>query len=242
MAAPVKASYTVPCATAFRDAVEALARRKGVNAADIARSVMLVVPPQEIDRHPDPGGPAAEDRETVVLKTGAAAGRPWRRKPRLQVRMVPGISIPFIRKALDIALQVEAGARSIDLVDPAARRTRNGQAAPPPPAQPEPDPAPPPPPPPKPEPPPPPPPDPALLEEIERLKAVVSVLSFEPLPGGVTTRSEALYVLGFPPTVRPDKHTLRARFRMLATIYHPDGHFGSHERMAQVNAAMDLLR
>lgn len=110
MAAPVKASYTVPCASAFRDAVEALAQRKGVNTAEIARAVMLVVPPQEIDRHPDPGDPAPEDRETVVLKSGASAGRPWRRKPRLQVRLLPGISVPFIRKALDIALQVEAGA------------------------------------------------------------------------------------------------------------------------------------
>lgn len=124
VAAPVKASYTVPCATAFRDAVEALARRKGVNAADIARSVMLVVPPQEIDRHSDPGGPAPGDRETVVLKSGASAGRPWRRKPRLQVRMMPGISIPFIRKALDIALQVDAGTRVIELVDPALRRVQ----------------------------------------------------------------------------------------------------------------------
>lgn len=232
MGAPLKASYTVPCTSAFRDAVDALARRKGVNAADIARSVMLVVPPQEIDRHGDPGGPAPDDRETVVLKTGASAGRPWRRKPRLQVRMVPGISIPFIRKALDIALQVDAGTRAIDLVNPAALRLRNDPPPPPPPEPlPEAEPV-----------PTPPSPDPALVEEIERLKAVVSVLSFEPLSDGVMSRGDALYVLGFSPTTRPDKHTLRARFRMLATIYHPDGQFGSHERMAQINAAMDLLR
>lgn len=123
------------------------------------------------------------------------------------------------------------GTRVIELVDPALRRVQTDSPShavepePPPPTR-EPQPA----------------PDPTLLEEIERLKAVVSVLSFEPLSHGVETREEALYVLGFPPTAQPDKHTLRARFRMLATIYHPDGHFGSHERMAQVNAAMDILR
>lgn len=238
MAAPVKASYTIPCASAFRDAVEALARRKGVNVGDIARSVMLVVPPLEIDGHPDPGGPAEDDRETVVLKSGPQAGRPWRRKPRLQVRMVPGLPIPYIRKALDIALRVERGDRTVELVDPRVRRPAPEAAAPPPPPPPpEPEPVP------EPEPAPPPPaPDPALLEEVERLQAVVSVLSFEPLPEGVTTRPEALYVLGFPPGARPDKHTLRARFRILATIHHPDGRYGSHERMAQINAAMELLR
>lgn len=80
------------------------------------------------------------------------------------------------------------------------------------------------------------------MEEVERLKAVVSVLSFEPLPDGVTTRGEALYVLGFPPTAQPTSTPCGRASRMLATIYHPDGHFGSHERMAQINAAMDLLR
>ena len=29
---------------------------------------------------------------------------------------------------------------------------------------------------------------------------------------------------------------------MLATIFHPDGAYGSHQRMAQINAAMALLR
>lgn len=32
------------------------------------------------------------------------------------------------------------------------------------------------------------------------------------------------------------------RFRKLATVYHPDGKHGCHQRMSQLNAAMDLLR
>ncbi len=237
----VKHSYTIPCASAFRDAVEALAARRRVNVGDIARSVLLVMPAAVIAGHADPGEPAADDRETVILKSGPAMGRPWRRKPRLQVRMAPGYGVAFIRRALAMALAVERGDLAVRLDDPSA--------APPPP----PPPTPPPPPPPPPAPPPPPPPAPpahhdhsklldAVNEELERMKAVISVLAFEPLPGGVNTRAEALHVLGFAPGARPDRRAVRARFRMLATIHHPDSHFGSHNRMSQLNQAMEVLR
>ena len=85
----LKHSYTVPCASDFRDAVEALAVKRHVNVGDLARSILLVMPANFVADFPDPGEPAAEDRETVVLKSGPAEGRPWRRKPRLQVRMPP---------------------------------------------------------------------------------------------------------------------------------------------------------
>ena len=39
-----KVSYTVPCAAWFRDAVTALAEARGVNAADLARSILLALP------------------------------------------------------------------------------------------------------------------------------------------------------------------------------------------------------
>lgn len=78
-------------------------------------------------------------------------------------------------------------------------------------------------------------------EEIERLKALVSVLAFDPLPDGVTTRQQALHVLGFPPDSRPDRSAIRAKFRMLATIHHPDSPYGDHNRMSQLNAAMQIL-
>ncbi|MCR6629348.1 MAG: J domain-containing protein [Magnetospirillum sp.] len=218
----IKHSYTIPCASAFRDAVEALAVRRRVNVGDIARSVLLVMPPALIAGTLDPGEPAADDRETVILKSGPAQGRPWRRKPRLQVRMAPGYDVAFIRRALALALALEAGHFVLKLEDP------NAPAEPPPP-----------------------PPSPpqetsraveAANEEVERLRAIISVLAFEPLPDGISSRDEALHVLGFPPGARPDKRTIRARFRMLATIHHPDSHYGSHHRMSQLNQAMELLR
>lgn len=216
-----KRSYTVPCSSEFRDSVSGLARRRGGNVADIARSVVLLVPRDAIDAFPDPGGPAADDREVVVLKSGPAEGRPWRRKPRLQVRMEPGLDTRTIRRALGIALALDRGDVDVRLeksFDPAAasRDRRQGDKA-----------------------------LESLIREtrddLERLRAMVSVLSFEPLSGGVKTRDDALHVLGLPPGRLPDQVTLRGRFRMLATIHHPDGLQGSHKRMSQLNTAMELL-
>jgi len=69
----LKHSYTVPCASPFRDAVETLADRRKVNVGDLARSILLVVPPEMVAAFCDPGEPPIEDRETVVLKSGPAA-------------------------------------------------------------------------------------------------------------------------------------------------------------------------
>lgn len=119
-AANVKHSYTVPCTSAFRDAVEKLAALRKVNVGDIARSVLLVIATEIISTFPDPGEPTPEDRETVILKSGPAQGRPWRRKPRLQVRMAPGYEIEVIRRALGLALSMEKGAIRVRLEDPSA--------------------------------------------------------------------------------------------------------------------------
>lgn len=233
-----KHSYTIPCSSAFRDAVERLALGRGVNVGDMARSVLLVVPPEMIEAYADPGEPPPDDREVVVLKSGPAVGRPWRRKPRLQVRMVPGYRIEVIRRALNMALAMADGSLAVHVHDP--------KSPPPRPAR-------------EPEPPVAPKPelseaavqamlaeDKRLLlvagEEIERLRATVSVLRFEPLGDGVNSRAEALYVLGFPPGAYPDAREVRGRFRMLATIHHPDSNFGDHERMSQLNQAMEILR
>lgn len=217
----IKHSYTIPCASVFRDAVEVLASKRRVNVGDIARSVLLVMPAPLIAGFPDPGDPPGDDRETVILKSGPAEGRPWRRKPRLQVRMAPGYDAIFIRRALALALAMDKGDLALKLEDPTA----------------------------KPPPPPPPPPVPersqaqeAAKEELERLQAIVNVLSFEPLADGVINRADALHVLGFAPGARPDKRMIRARFRMMATIHHPDSNYGSHDRMSQLNQAMEFLK
>jgi len=213
-----KHSYTIPCASDFRDAVTALALRRRVNVGDLARSVLLVVPDEVIREFPDPGEPEAHDRETVILKSGAAQGRPWRRKPRLQVRMAPGFEVEFMRRALGLALALDQGETRVRLARSESETEPGGEAAP---ATGR-----------------------AVVdpEELARLRAIVSVLSFDPLNDGVRTREDALYVLGFPPGRLPDGQTLRARFRVLATIHHPDSLYGDHRRMSQLNSAMDLLR
>ncbi|SIS49423.1 J domain-containing protein [Insolitispirillum peregrinum] len=242
--AEVKESYTLSCSSAFRDAVLALAEQRRVNAGDLARSVMLVVPPEVIELYPDPGEPADDDREMVNLHSGPSMGKVLRRKPRLQVRLPSGMSSSFIRKSLNLALALAGGMMSLQVGDKNGI-VLGGTMAPPPAA------------------PPPPPPEPARCEpdpelaeqvsrltseiaihteELDRLRTVLSVLSFDPLPSGVQTEGEALFVFGYPPTADPDSRELRARFRLLATVHHPDSPYGSHQRMSQLNAAMDLLR
>jgi len=104
-----KVSYAVPCASGFRDAVLALADRRHVNVGDIARSVMLCLPDTAIADALDPGEPGIDDREDVTLKSGPSVGKPWRRKPRLQVRLPAGYTVVQIRKALGLALAIDAG-------------------------------------------------------------------------------------------------------------------------------------
>ena len=78
-------------------------------------------------------------------------------------------------------------------------------------------------------------------EEIERLMLSVQALSFAPLEADIRSRSEALYVLGFPTWSTPDQRQLRTRYRALATIFHPDSPTGDNQRMAQLNAAIAFL-
>ena len=135
--------------------------------------------------------------------------------------MAPGLDARTIRRALSIALALDRGDVDVRLetsFDPAntSRDRRQGDEA-----------------------------QEALIREtrddLDRVRAMVSVLSFEPLAGGITCRDDALHVLGLPPGTLPDQGALRARFRMLATIHHPDGLLGSHKRMSQLNAARVFL-
>jgi hypothetical protein len=233
-----KTSYTIPCSSAFRDAVLALAEKRQVNAADLARSILLVVPETLIALYPDPGDPQADDRETITLKSGPQSGKTSRRKPRLQVRMPPGISSITIRKALNLAIAFDNETMSFQVRDPSGPALggpiETVQPTAPAPAPPAPDLT------------------PQLTaaqaeiqqltDALDRLRAVLDVVAFEPLPEGVQTYEEALFVFGYPPTTHPDSREIRSRFRILATVHHPDSPHGSHLRMSQINAAMDLLR
>ena len=205
-----KKSYAVPCASTFRDAVMALAETQNVNVGDIARSVMLVLPNAAIAATVDPGEPTAKDRETIILKSGPSAGKPWRRKPRLQVRLPAGHSIENIRRALNLALEMDSGEQNlmVEASDQPSAKDRLSD----------------------------------LADEIERLRAVNSALAFTPLENGVLSRAEALYVLGFAPKEKPNRTSINAKYRMLASIHHPDSPCGDHRRMSQLNDAIGFLR
>ncbi len=212
----IKQSYTVTCSRAFRDDVLKMAENRGVNAADLARSVALVVSRDAINAFSDPGEPEHTDRETVLLKSGRSKGRPWQRKPRLQIRMAAGYDRVFLRKVLAVALELDRGAAHLHLeapshgLEPQAiyKKTHREQAQ----------------------------------LAAEKLQNMVSVLAFQPLPSGVQTTEDALYVLGFPPRTVPSPVALRTRFRALASVLHPDSGNGSHAHMSQLNSAMDLMR
>jgi hypothetical protein len=113
---PKNKSYVVSCPGAFRDAVLDLAERRGVNAGELARSILLLMPDQAA-RFPDPGEPEPGDRETVILKSGANQGKHWRRKPRLQVRLGGGRDTADIRRALALALAVDRGDFAVKIED-----------------------------------------------------------------------------------------------------------------------------
>ena len=201
-----KHSHTVHCSSQFRDEILALARRRNVNAADLARSVLLLLSPEMIGAVPDPGEPPSGDRETVILRSGPSQGRPWRRKPRLQVRLPSGADAKTARQALAVALALDQGSAKLEI-----RRADETSSA-------------------------------GLKEEVERLVKIVSDLSSPLLAQGVKTPAEALHVLGFPPDADPDFSEIRSRFRTLAAIHHPDSGTGSHQRMAQLNQAVEVLR
>ena len=205
-----KKSYAIACSSAFRDQILALASRRGVNVGDLARSVMLVAPAAAVAAMTDPGEPQADDREVIVLKSGPGAGKPWRRKPRLQVRLPAGHAGPELRRALNLALALDAGARKIRIEDgarPGIEARLRG-----------------------------------ATQEIARLRAIVRALSFIPLREGVKTRTDALYVLGFPPNAKLGADVIKSRFRSLASIHHPDSAHGDTRRMSQLNQAMEKLR
>ncbi|RVU36956.1 J domain-containing protein [Hwanghaeella grinnelliae] len=203
-------SYAVPCSSRFRDAVLEMAADREVNVGDLARSIMLTLSPDAIKGATDPGEPEESDRETVVLKSGPSAGKPWRRKPRLQVRLPAGHDVVDIRKALGIALDLHGGDCEVRLESAAAPEW------------------------------------PEIVHELEekvaRLQVTIATLAFEPLANGVRTQDEAMHVLGFIPGTRPDSKTIKARYRMMAAIHHPDSEFGDHARMSQINQAMSLLK
>ena len=66
-------------------------------------------------------------------------------------------------------------------------------------------------------------------QELDRLHKYMDALAFEPLSEGVNNRDDALHVMGFAPDARPNWREVRSKYRVLASIHHPDSNFGDHK-------------
>lgn len=207
------AAYVVPCASGFRDAVLRLAERRQASPSDLARAVLLLIPRDILARTADPGEPAPGDRERIALQSGASRGRVLKRKPRLQMRLPGGFEHADLRRALALALAMAEGEAELALVTEADRKAEAAVER----ARDE------------------------LADENTTLRGLIADLAMPLLPQGVHTRAEALFVLGFPPTAVPDTGSIRRRWRRMAMIYHPDSAFGDHDRMSQLNQALEKL-
>ncbi|MFD2264247.1 J domain-containing protein [Lacibacterium aquatile] len=81
-----------------------------------------------------------------------------------------------------------------------------------------------------------------LQSENERLRAALSRMAFRPLVGGVRSVGHATYVLGVPGAWGLDEAVIQARYRFLASIFHPDsGLIPDSERLRQLNDARSIL-
>lgn len=209
----VGAAYVVPCTSSFRDAVLQLAEKRHASPSDLARAVLLLIPRDILARTVDPGEPAPDDRERIALQSGASRGRVLKRKPRLQMRLPAGHAHADLRRALALALAMAKGETQLALVTEADRKAEAAVER----ARDE------------------------MADENTTLRGLIGDLATPVLPRGVQTRSEALFVLGFPPTAVPDTPTIRRRWRRMAMIYHPDSAFGDHDRMSQLNQALEKL-
>ncbi len=213
-------SYILPCPGWFRDAIESVTGRRGVSASDLVRSVQLLVPDAVVETIPDPGAPGPDDRDRILLRSGPRQGHWLKRKPRLQLRLPDGLSDAYLRRALALALTLSDG--DVHLVlDPsciettAAAGSTSSSAV----GNPE---------------------QVAIIERdlaaaretADEFRALVSLMAFDIPPDGISGPAEARYVLGFPPDARLDRRQVKARFRMLSQIYHPDRPTGDTRRMA----------
>ena len=190
-----------------------IAEDRGVSVGDLASLVLLLLSPEALERILDPGEPMSGDRETVKVLSGPSKGRTLRRKPRLHVRLIEGYGVSDLRRALALALDLIEGVRTLALEPEGSRPSHEdpGQA------------------------------DGRLGAEMDELRRMIETIALQPLENGVTSRGEALHVLGFPPYSMPRRDVIRSRYRQLALIYHPDASFDDHVRMSLLNQAVERL-
>ncbi len=231
-------SYVVPCSSLFRNAISDIADTRGLTVSDLAMGILTLTDRKDLERFPDPGDAPVGDRDEILLKSGPRSGRVLKRKPRLQLRLPDGYDIPTIRRGLAMVLAMEDGTVRVSFRSPAASHDPPHRAEPDTSAQ-----------------------D-ALKrerhhhrqeleaikrtsakaqEEREEMRALVNILAFDLLPTGISTVADARYVLGFPPSAALTKQTVKARFRLLSQIYHPDKTTGDTARMGQLIEASRFL-
>jgi len=108
--APVRLKlYAVPCPTAFRAAVEALADRMATTPSQLVRSAMTLCDPMTHASIADPGDPGRQDRDVFTRRLPDGRSRQVRRIPRLRLRLPAGLSHEQIRRALALALALNDG-------------------------------------------------------------------------------------------------------------------------------------
>jgi len=210
-------SYVIPCPSTFRHAVLGLAERRKLTATEIALGILSLLDPETIDRTDDPGEPPPGDRDSISLKSGPRKGRALSRKPRLQVRLPAGLDHARVRRALALAIEIDAGRQRLSIVPAAeharqaAERAAEQQAL-------------------------------ARAEQaLEDMRGTVNIIAFSADGHGVSSTEQASYILGLPPGTQLNRELIKSRFRQLSRVFHPDRPTGDTERMTRLIEAVRFL-
>lgn len=205
----------IACTASFRDQVLALTKRRNVSVGDLLRAVAILLPPQALDDMADPGEPPLFERDTLVVKSGAHKGETLKRKPRLQARLKETMPFPKDAATLRKALALALALDKQEWalsVENTKQREQRKSRHD------------------------------KSEQRIVELERGLERLAFRPLTSNCRTLEDACYVFGLRASMRPSEELVRRRFRDLASVFHPDAIKGDHERMSQLNQAMQLFK
>ena len=205
----------IACSLAFRDQVLALAARRRVSVGDLLRAVAVLLPLQAFEEVADPGEPPLYERDTVVVKSGTHKGATLKRKPRLQVRLKESLSFEQDPPTLRKALALALALEKQEWAL-SLEKTREREQR-----KTRHD---------------------KTKQLIAELERGIERLAFRPLVSNCSTLEDACYIFGLRPSAHPSEELVRQRFRDLAAVFHPDAIKGDHERMSQLNQAMQLFK
>ena len=205
----------IACTAAFRNQVLALAKRRSVSTGDLLRAIAILLPPQALDEMADPGEPPLHERDTIIVKSGAHKGESLKRKPRLQVRLDENLPLGKDAATLRKALALALALEKQEwaLSLENTKQRRQRETR-----------------------------YGKTEQRITELERGIDRLAFRPLPSNCRTLEDACYIFGFRASVRPSEELVRRRFRDLVSVFHPDAVKGDHERMSQLNQAMQLFK